>query len=360
MPELGNVTRQTSKRGLRRLRLPASLLATAGLLGAGLTMVGTEPAGAAAMRTVKIQEAPGNFFPEMTYIGEKLGFFAKHHIKPTLTTITTGVSADAALSSGSINLILIDPNSAQPLLGSTVPIELVVNGQLNEWRLMVPKSLAGLPLKQVLQKMTSVGAPSAAGAGGRLFDLMEVAYGIPIGKVQVVATESGAGVLSGAEQGIMVAPSFSCSLQAKGLVTAFSYGKGTPTAPNDLQLATKLPDIGWYALKSWVQANKSTVKDLQLAYAETQKWMDNAKHVNKEVKFMMTSPMLGTTGLTKAQMKKCVASDVGSWEPWMTANQASTWSTIIDLDGQSSSPLPPASSWIIPGLPNEGSFKFGK
>ena len=316
---------------------------------------GSDPAGAtgSASNTFIMQTAPGSVLPYIGYIAQKEGFFQKNGVNVKFATLTTGLSSTAALNAGSLNVITADPASTGPLLAKSQNLEMILGEDLNQWQVLVPASEAGKPFADVIKDIKVMGAPAAAGGTASLTVLMEKAYGLAPGSIKVVADQSGAGVVSGAEQGIIVSPAFSCVLEAKdSLKTAFSFSQPIESSyPAPLSDAIGIPDVAFWSEKSWVTKNPTLVKHIQAALTEAIAWVNDPANLDAWVSDMR-SGSLNNTSLTDSQYKSCLQSVQGKFSPDFGAADVEKWNQLVKDMNVLPSGLPPASQWLNPNVPS--------
>jgi ABC-type nitrate/sulfonate/bicarbonate transport system substrate-binding protein len=336
-----------------RLRRVGAVLAAFGAVTALAAGCGGSTGGTTAdgLTNVTIQTAPGNVLPYLGYLAQNLGYFKQSGLNATFATLTTGLSSTAALDAGSLNVIFADPASTGPLIAKGAPLRLILNEQTIQWRLLVPRSLAGKPFAQVVKQLKVVGAPAASGGTASLVKLIEKAYGIPQGTIKVVADQSGAGVLSGSEQGVVVEPAASCILENSGLSEAFSFAKPLEQSyPATLQQVIGIPDIGYWVLDDYAKQNPKVISGLQAALTKAEQWADDPANLARWVKIMRASP-LNNASLNDAQYTACLKSVQGSFEPHFSTTDAQTWSGLVKEEGILPQGLPDPSTWMHSGIP---------
>jgi ABC-type nitrate/sulfonate/bicarbonate transport system substrate-binding protein len=337
-----------------RLRRLGAVLAATGVavaLAAACSSNSTGGTTADGLTNVTIQTAPGNVLPYLGYLAQNLGYFKENKLNANFATLTTGLSSTAALNAGSLNVIFADPASTGPLISKGTNLRLILNEQTIQWRILVPSSLAGKPFADVVQQLKVVGAPAASGGTASLIKLVEKAYDIPIGTIKVVADQSGAGVLSGSEQGIIVEPAASCILENNGLQEAFSFAKPKETSyPDLLTKAIGIPDIGYWVLDSYAQQNPKVISGLQAALTKAEQWANDPANLAQWVKIMRGSP-LNNKSLNDQQYSDCLKSVQGSFEPHFSTQDAATWSNLVKLEGILPDGLPDPTTWIHTGVP---------
>jgi ABC-type nitrate/sulfonate/bicarbonate transport system substrate-binding protein len=342
------------RRFASRCALAASAVALITACGSSGTSTASSGNGNTSVTKVAIETAPGNVLAYVGYFAQQLGFFSQHHLSASFSALTTGQAASSALLSGSLNVVYFDPDSAAPLLSQHVAIQMILGEELNTWDIVVPKSLAALPLTQALKQIKVVGAPSVSGAGARRFMLIANSYDVPSSAYKMVADESGAGFLAGSEQAIVVSPTFTCSLEAKNAAPVFSYYKPTAAVssyPTVLQSSIKLPAVGFWASASWVAAHKQAVTELQAALTEAEEWIDNPANLDKMTSMIQSSSFNPAT-LTSDQLHSCLSSVQGLFQPYFSAQDAQTWSEIVKTDGASPSGLPSSTQWLLGSVPS--------
>jgi ABC-type nitrate/sulfonate/bicarbonate transport system substrate-binding protein len=336
-----------------RVRRLGAVLAAAGATAALIAGCGTSSGGTTAdgLTNVTIQTAPGNVLPYLGYLAQNLGYFKQSGLNANFATLTTGLSSTAALNAGSLNVIFADPASTGPLIAKGAPLKLILNEQTIQWRVLVPKALAGKPFADVVKQLKVVGAPAASGGTASLVKLIEKAYNIPLGTIKVVADQSGAGVLSGSEQGIVVEPAASCVLENSGLSEAFSFAKPIEQSyPDSLSKVIGIPDIGYWVLDSYAKSNPKVISGLQAALTKAEAWADNPANLDQWVKIMRASP-LNNKSLSDAQYTSCLKSVQGSFEPHFSTDDAATWSDLVKQEGLLPQGLPDPKTWMHDGIP---------
>jgi ABC-type nitrate/sulfonate/bicarbonate transport system substrate-binding protein len=300
-------------------------------------------------QTFIMQTAPGSVLPYIGYVADKLGFFAKNHVNVKFATLTTGLSATAALNAGSLNLITADPASTGPLLAQGGNLKLILGEDLMQWQVLVPSSEAGKPFADIVKSLNVIGAPAASGGTASLTRLIEKAYGRPTGSIKVVADQSGAGVLSGAEQAIIVSPAFSCVLEQRGLTQAFSFAKPMESSyPKPLSDAIGTEDIAFWGLKSWADANPELVKNIQAALSEAIDWVNDPKNLDTWVT-TMRGGSLNNTSLDDAQYKACLGSTQGYFNATFDDKDVQKWDGLVKEMGVLPDGLPDPSQWLDSG-----------
>ncbi|HVV19345.1 MAG TPA: hypothetical protein VHF06_07915 [Pseudonocardiaceae bacterium] len=336
---------------LRRFTAAAAALTASVALAAGCSSGSASRGTTDGLTNVTIQTAPGNVLPYLGYLAQNLGFFSEQGLHANFATLTTGLSSTAALNAGSLDVIFADPASTGPLIARGANLRLILNEQTIQWRILVPRALAGKPFADVIKQLKVVGAPAASGGTASLIKLIEKAYNIPLGTIKVVADQSGAGVLSGSEQGIIVEPAASCILENNGLSEAFSFAKAKETNyPATLRQAIGIPDIGYWVLDSYAQANPKIISGLQAALTKAEQWADDPANLDKWVRIMRASP-LNNKSLNDQQYKDCLSGVQGSFEPHFSTQDAAVWSTLVKLEGILPDGLPDPSTWIHTGVP---------
>jgi ABC-type nitrate/sulfonate/bicarbonate transport system substrate-binding protein len=339
----------------RLRRIGAALAATgaaAALIagcGSGSGSGGTTADG---LTNVTIQTAPGNVLPYLGYLAQNLGYFKQNGLNANFATLTTGLSSTAALNAGSLNVIFADPASTGPLIAKGAPLKLILNEQTIQWRVLVPKSMTGKPFADVVKQLKVVGAPAASGGTAALVKLIEKAYGIPLGTIKVVADQSGAGVVSGSEQAVVVEPAASCVLEENsGLGEAFSFAKPIESSyPESLQKVIGIPDIGYWVLDSYAKSNPKVISGLQAALTKAEQWANDPANLDQWVKIMRASP-LNNKSLNDTQYTNCLKSVQGSFEPHFSTSDAQQWSDLVKQEGLLPQGLPDPSTWMHPGIP---------
>lgn len=358
---LQNVVRAQRFIGSRRARRATCFLALASVVAVTAAACSSSQNGGSAtsnsahsgLTTVKIETAPGNVLAYVGYLANALGYFKKNNINASFSELTTGQQASAALLSGALNIVYFDPDSGAPLLNSKVPVEVILGEELNTWDLVVSKSFKGQPLEDVARKLKTVGAPSVGGAGAARFRLIANSYDIPSSNYTVVADEGGVGFLSGHEDGVIVSPTATCTLETQGGVDAFSfYHPSQPASsyPSVLASSIKIPANAYWASKSWVSAHPQAVKGLQAALTEAEQWINNPANLDTMVS-MIRESNLNPADLTADQLHSCLSTVQGLFQPYFSASDANTWSTIVQKDGTSTVPLPDPSTWILNSVP---------
>jgi ABC-type nitrate/sulfonate/bicarbonate transport system substrate-binding protein len=349
----------------RRIRTAVAAVAAAAFAVAGLAACSSSGSPAASssstakaasgpLTTVNIQTAPGYVLPYIGYLAQELGYFKQNGINANFVTLTTGLSSTAALNAGSLNVIFADPTSTGPLIQQGTKLRLILNEQTIQWKVLVPKSTPKQPFATTVKSLKTVGAPAAAGGTAALLKLISDAYKLSPA-ITPVADQSGAGVVSGAEQGIIISPAGSCVLQNSGLKTAFDFAKPVESKsayPAELSQLIGAPDIGYWVLDSYEQQNPKVVAGLQKALTETEAWANDPKNLDKWVQIMRGSP-LNNTSLSDAQYKTCLSSVQGSFEPYFSEADAALWAKIGKIDGTLPNGLPPTSEWFSKGLPSQ-------
>jgi ABC-type nitrate/sulfonate/bicarbonate transport system substrate-binding protein len=318
--------------------------------GSGSTTAAT---GGSSNNTFIMQTAPGSVLPYIGYIAQKEGFFQKNDVNVKFATLTTGLSSTAALNAGSLDVITADPASTGPLLAKGGNLEMILGEDLSQWQVLVPAAEAGQPFADVIKDIKVMGAPAAAGGTADLTVLMEKAYGLAPGSIKVVADQSGAGLVSGSEQGLIVSPAFSCVLEAKdGLKTAFSFSKPMESSyPAPLSGAIGIPDVAFWSEKSWVIKNPTLVKHIQAALTEAIAWVNNPANLSAWVSAMRSSS-LNNTSLSDSQYKSCLQSVQGLFSPNFSSADAQTWDQLVKDMNVLPAGLPPTSQWLNPSVPS--------
>lgn len=313
----------------------------------------TDGSSGSSGNTVIMQTAPGSVLPYIGYIAQKEGFFAKNHVNVKFVTLTTGLSSTAALNAGSLNVITADTASTGPLLSKGGNLEMILGEDTMQWRVLVPASEAGKPFAQVIKDIKVMGAPAAAGGTADLTVLMEKAYGLAPGSIKVVADQSGAGVVAGSEQGIIVSPAFSCVLEDKdNLKTAFTFSKAMESSyPAPLSKAIGIPDVAFWSLKSWVQKNPALVKNVQASLTEAIAWVNNPANLGAWVSAMRSGP-LNNTSLSDSQYTSCLSSVQGLFSPKFSPSDAQTWNQLVKDMNVLPAGLPATSQWLNPNVPS--------
>jgi ABC-type nitrate/sulfonate/bicarbonate transport system substrate-binding protein len=344
----------------RRGRAACVLTATAALAVSAVTACSSSGSGSSAPagggssnNTFIMQTAPGSVLPYIGYIAQKEGFFTKNDVNVKFATLTTGLSSTAALNAGSLDVITADPASTGPLLAKSQNLEMILGEDLNQWQVLVPASESGKPFADVIKDIKVMGAPAAAGGTADLTVLMEKAYGLAPGSIKVVADQSGAGVVAGSEQGIIVSPAFSCVLEAKdNLKTAFSFSKPMESSyPAPLSEAIGIPDVAFWSEKSWVTKNPTLVKHIQAALTEAIAWVNNPANLGAWLTAMRSSSLNNTT-LSDSQYKSCLQSVQGLFSPNFSAADAQTWNQLVKDMNVLPSGLPPTSQWLNANVPS--------
>jgi ABC-type nitrate/sulfonate/bicarbonate transport system substrate-binding protein len=338
---------------LRRFGVAAAAVGVAAALAAACSSGSGANGGTTTdgLTNVTIQTAPGNVLPYLGYLAQNLGYFKQNGLNANFATLTTGLSSTAALNAGSLDVIFADPASTGPLIAKGANLRLILNEQTIQWRILVPQALAGKPFADVVRQLKVVGAPAASGGTASLIKLVEQAYGIPVGTIKVVADQSGAGVLSGSEQAVIVEPAASCILENSGLREAFSFAKAKePGYPATLQQAIGIPDIGYWVLDSYAKANPKVISGLQAGLTKAEQWANDPKNLARWVKIMRASPLNNKT-LDDRQYTACLSSVQGSFEPHFSTADAAMWSKLVKLEGILPAGLPDPSTWLHPGIP---------
>jgi ABC-type nitrate/sulfonate/bicarbonate transport system substrate-binding protein len=230
---------------------------------------------------------------------------------------------------------------------------MILGEDLNQWRVLVPASEAGKPFADVIKNIKVMGAPAAAGGTASLTVLMEKAYGMTPGSIKVVADQSGAGVVSGAEQGIIVSPAFSCVLEAKdNLKPAFSFSQPMESSyPAPLNEAIGIPDVAFWSEKSWVSKNPTLVKHIQAALTEAIAWVNDPANLDAWVGAMRSGP-LNNKSLDDTQYKSCLQSVQGKFSPHFSTSDAQKWDQLVKDMNVLPSGLPATSQWLNPNVPS--------
>jgi ABC-type nitrate/sulfonate/bicarbonate transport system substrate-binding protein len=348
------------KRSTRRRRAAAGALSAAAVIvlaacssSAPSSGSGTAASGGSTNNTFIMQTAPGSVLPYIGYIAQQQGFFKKHNVNVKFATLTTGLSSTAALNAGSLDVITADPASTGPLLAKGGNLEMISGEDTMQWQVLVPASEAGKPFAQVIKNIKVMGAPAAAGGTAALTVLMEKAYGISPGSIKVVADQSGAGVVSGSEQGIIVSPAFSCVLEDKdNLKPAFTFSKAMESSyPAPLSTAIGIPDVAFWSLKSWVQKNPTLVKNVQAALSEAIAWVNSPANLDAWVSAMRSGP-LNNTSLSDSQYKSCLSGVQGLFSPNFSAANAQTWNQLVKDMNVLPAGLPPTTQWLNSNVPS--------
>lgn len=337
----------------RRLGVLATLLAAAALAAGCAGSAAKSATGPDGNATVTIESGNGAVIDYILHFAQAKGFFAQNHIIAKPVDFTAGTAATAALQSGSVDVVEIDPNNTGPLMAKGLQLQLISGGETNYWSLLVPARDAGKPVQDVLHTAKTIGVPSVGGAGSKFLSYLENAYGIPAGQIQEVTDLNGAGFISGHEDALMSFPTYSCVAQSQGAATAFSYlepVENPGSYPAALRTLIGLPDTGFWVTKSWADANPQVVTNLQKALSQAISYLNAPANLAAVTTDLRTSTE-NVAQLSDRQFADCIAETAPTFQARFGAQDAQVWSDLVQRGGFVPGGLPPADQWLRAGIP---------
>lgn len=302
--------------------------------------------------SVRLLVYPGTTLSWAGYLAQNQGIFAKHHINVTFTQLPAGAQATNGLAGRALDIAMLDPMNMAPLLAKGLKFQLLVGEMDNYWVILSGKDVPAKPLDQVFKSVTSIGAPSVGGAGGRLAQYLGHVYGNRNpNDIKILADTSGAGLLSNSYQYLVADPAVGCTLSSQGANTIFNFHNppgGKNSYPAAVQSLIGLGEFGYWASPDWTKAHPQGVKDFQTAIQETITW---AKSHQPQVATVLRKSSFNLAALSDSQFQACVASILPHFQSTFTSDDAKTWSKVISTLDIAQGGLPATKQWFAPGLP---------
>ena len=346
----------------RRLLLGAVLaipvlLATAcgGSSDSGASSASSGASGSsAAVTDVKLLSYSGTSISWIGYVAQQKGFFKDNHLDVTTTALPSGQQATATLLGGSVDITILDPGNAGPLLTQGQDLQLLVNGVTNYWTLVGKKGASADDLKAEMASLkgTSITAPSTAGSGGRMTRILAGAYGLSDSDVTLVADPTDATLTSGTSAAAMTDTIGACRLNALGYPSVMNFTDPpakTSTYPKSVQSLVGLAGLGYWTTPSWAKAHPEAVTEFQKAITQTIAWMKDSANTS-ELASLMRSSDYNVAALDDTQWNDCVKTIATTYDPDFSKQDAKEWSSILTSIDKIPA-LPDTSKWFAKGLP---------
>lgn len=353
-------SRQSKTRIPRNVRFGTCVLALSALIGA---TVGCSSAGAdskdSAKSTVVIQNYAGGTNSWAGYIAIEKGFFSKHGLNAKSITTQTGPNTIAGISSGSIDLGVIDPVLAMPAISKGVDLQLVAPTGVMNWSLISSdKSLTNGPYKDLVKsfKGMNVGSIALTGSGYITLQTMLDAAGLDTADVNTVATGNDTSTIAAIKTNKVAAgltdPAGVYELQQDGypiIVSLLPGVKGVATKiPSSLSKMVGLSGTGYYATPKWVKAHKSVAKKVQAAVADAIIWATNPAHLDDVAKLLRKSSY-NVPSLSDTDWNGYVKLVLSGLTDFFPPSAADTWENVL-VGGKIVPSMPKMSDWVAPGV----------
>jgi NitT/TauT family transport system substrate-binding protein len=269
------------------------VLVAAGCGSSSKSSAGSSAGSSQATQNVRLLSYASSSLGWIGYVAQKNGYFAANHLNVSLVVLPAGAQATNALVGGALDVAELDPNNMAPLLAQGQQFKLLLGEQRTFWEMLVSGNLANDTLSQVMQSVTSIGAPSVGGSGGRLAQYMALAYGRSASSLSVVADPVGTALLGGHISALMADPQTGCVLQTQGPKELFDFL--TPPAdqsglPAQVRSLFGSAEFGYWASTSWTNGHPQAVKDLQAALTQAINWASSPANLAALTTLLRSTP----------------------------------------------------------------------
>lgn len=319
---------------------------------------GADASGGASdgVTTVKLLSYSGTAISWLGYLADKEGFFADNGISAEFTELPSGQQAASALIGGSVDITILDPGNAGPLLTQGQGLTLLVNGVTNYWTMVGGADADPSDLGATLDSLDGavVSAPSTGGSGARMLHVLTDAYGLPRDQFEVVADPTNATLTSGTAAAVMTDTIGACRLNALGYTTVMNFidpPESASSYPEGVQDLIGLAGLGFWTTPEWAQAHPDAVSGFQKAIEETTAWIQDPANAD-ELAATMRDSDYNVPDLDDAQWADCVTQIAAAYNNSFSQQDADEWSSILQsVDGIPA--LPATSEWFADGLPQQ-------
>ena len=330
------------------------IAALAGAVAILTACVSPPVAAPAAAQKIRLVAYTTGFAPWVGYLADNKGFFKKNNLDVEFVSVAAGAQATAAMAGGSVDIANLDGLSIAPLMAGGVNMRLLVGEMKNYWILVGSKSFQGKPMSEVIRglKDQQVAVPSLGGAGGRLTQLLAMAYGMGPDDIKLVADVLGTGFLSGQVPAYMNDPINTSLMAGQGYPVVFSFVNPVEplaTYPPDVQRMIGLAGLSYWSQADWADAHKDAIPPFQKAIAQTIVWATNPANQTELTSIMRASPFNVAT-MSDDQWKAAAAVGISTLQAQFSEQDRDTWNDMVAKLGIAPG-MPPTSAFFATGLP---------
>jgi NitT/TauT family transport system substrate-binding protein len=316
--------------------------------------VAASPAGDETTK-IRMSVYRGSIWSMPLFIAQEKGFFTKNHLDAQLVPVPDGPSAIAALGSGSVDVLSMEPMVTLPAIQKGVKMKVISGAMSIPWQIVLSKDFDGpRTFPEAIQAMKGH-KYGVIGLGTNSEVVSRAIFqraGASLDDVTLAAVGNGppaaAAILSGQVDAVITAPPIGALIEAEGggdVVLNFSPDQDA--LPSDL--GTR-PDQAQWASDAFIDQHPEAVANFQKTMAEVTAWMKDPK--NKADVTAFFSKTFDNEKL-EPQIGAIVDRVVPKYTAAYTADDLKAWEEFDLQWGILKSPMDDIASLVVDGIPTE-------
>lgn len=238
---------------------------------------------------VRIQVYPGNITSLYAYLGVNKGFYQKQGLDVELVNISTGPQANAALASGSVDLVMTTPDNMLLFKARGFdPVAVTGNAKEPVMRLVGRKQVdvpEGAGYREVMAAMKgkTLGVYGLGSAAHRYISLIARDAGLAEGDIRYTAVSNGgqstAGLMTGQMDAVTEVFATGIAVEQLGLgrVLLDCARQDCPEwARSTGQMAQ-----AWWTTHKYLESHPQQIAQVQSAHREVDAWLRDPAHLQE-------------------------------------------------------------------------------
>lgn len=319
----------TRVRGLAALATVSLLIAACGGTSTGAQANSSKStASANGSNRVRIAIYKGSIWSMPVLMAKELGYFSKNNVDAQLVPVKDGPSALAAMASGSIDVLSLEPPISLPAIAKGIKMKVVAGAMTMPWQIVISNQFPGpKTFPQALKNMTGkkFGVISRGSNSEDILRAIAKNAGASLNDVTIAAVGNGppaaAAIDTGQVSAVITAPPIGSLVKAQGKGHVLMDFTSNPQAlPNGLGTT---PDQGQWASDIFIKKHPQLLNRFRKSLAQVTVWMKNPKNQSKVASFFkktFNNPELNSQidSLVKRMVPKyTVAYSAKDLEAWL-------------------------------------------